>query len=449
MLSEPCITRPISKFVARLGAGSRARGNPDLCDSAESSRGVIDLNDLFEDPDAQVGKCRAFMTDDAIAKPRLTDIQRTSRRPSEVTPTTNVDVRPLELSDEDESFPFLIDEWRELGAATLSPRLMSRHFLITGETVSGKTMSAIKPVLRSALQYRTAEASRRASLLVVDPKHELVDVVKDYCAQIDRPYLAFRQARSRRIRLFEGYRGQSAVEAVTYALSLCSQAYVGSLSANDAYWHNCALQIITAIFAAKKAAHDFAGVDLWKALEVHTNATSLSEAIGAIGRCSNDGNFFAVDLAFCQLVMSNPNCLRTFADVCRYFGMEVRDYAKLVSLVDAPEGQRGSELSSALLYLTELAEADLNRCIDLTPTWQPSGDTASIREAVEDGIAIVYAPSLNSAAAEAADRVLKTKYFEAAFNRTNKLRPMFYICDKFQRFITSDPESGEQAFLDR
>lgn len=177
---------------------------------------------------------------------------------------------------------------------------MSRHFLITGETGSGKTMSAIKPVLRSALQYRTAKASRRATLLVVDPKHELVDSVKNHCAQLDRPYLSLGQPGSRRVRLFEGYRGQSAVEAVTYALSLCSQAYVGSLSANDAYWHNCALQIITAIFAPKNAAHDFAGVNLWKALELHTNATNLSEAVGAIGKCSNNGNFFAADLAFCQ-----------------------------------------------------------------------------------------------------------------------------------------------------
>ena len=106
-----------------------------------------------------------------------------------MSPATTVDFRPLEWSDEDELFPFLIDEWREIGAATLSPRLMSRHFLITGETGSGKTMSAIKPVFRSALQYRTAKASRRANLLVVDPKHELVDSVKNHCAQLDRPYL--------------------------------------------------------------------------------------------------------------------------------------------------------------------------------------------------------------------------------------------------------------------
>lgn len=105
--------------------------------------------------------------------------------------------------------------------------------------------------------------------------------------------------------------------------------------------------------------------------------------------------------------MSNPDCLRAFADVCRYFEIEMRDYAKLVSLVDAPEGQRGSELFTALLFLTELEEADINRFIELTPAWQPFGETASIREAVED-IANIYARDVNSAAAEAACRVIKT-----------------------------------------
>lgn len=29
------------------------------------------------------------------------------------------------------------------------------------------------------------------------------------------------------------------------------------------------------------------------------------------------------------------------------------------------------------------------------------------------------------------------------------VRPFFYICDEFQRFITHDEDSGEQSFLDR
>lgn len=448
--SKPGIARSILESFARRRTTLRAPDTlrPNNC--AEGGGGMINIDEFFGDSDApQDNENGIFDDDTSVAYPLLTDIRRTSHRPTEDTPTVSVDFRPLEWGDEDELFPFVVDEWREIDAATLSPRVMSRHFLITGETGSGKTVSAIKPVLRSALEYRATEAPRRASLLVVDPKHELVSIVAGHCARLDRPCLALGQPGSRRVRLFEGYRGQSAVEAVTYALLLCSPAYVGSLSASDTYWHNSALQIITAIFAAKKAAYDFASIDLWAALKAHTTATSLSDAFQTIGKPSNDGIFFATDLAFCELIMSKPNCLRAFADVCRYFGMETRDYAKLASLIDAPEGQRGSELSTALLFLTELAGADLNRCIDLTPAWLACSETASIREAVEDGVAIVFSPDLGSAGAEAAGRVLKTKYFEAAFRRNNKVRPMFYICDEFQRFITSDPESGEQAFLDR
>ena len=450
MSSKSGIARSILESFARRRTTVRAPDTLRPCNCAEGGGGMINIDEFFGDSDAPCDNENGIIDDDtSVAYPLLTNIRRTSHRPTEDTPTVTVDFRPLEWGDEDELFPFVVDEWREIDAATLSPRVMSRHFLITGETGSGKTVSAIKPVLRSALEYRATESPRRASLLVVDPKHELVSIVEDQCVRLDRPCLALGQPGSRRVRLFEGYRGQSAVEAVTYALSLCSPAYVGSLSANDTYWHNSALQIITAIFAAKKAAYDFASIDLWAALKAHTTATSLSDAFQTIGKPSNDGIFFATDLAFCELIMSKPNCLRAFAEVCRYFGMETRDYAKLASLIDAPEGQRGSELSTALLFLTELAGADLNRCIDLTPAWLACSETASIREAVEDGVAIVFSPRLDSAGAEAAGRVLKTKYFEAAFGRNNKVRPMFYICDEFQRFITSDPGSGEQAFLDR
>ncbi len=359
------------------------------------------------------------------------------------------DYRPLEWSEDDESFPFIIDEWSAIEAKALSPRIMSRHFLITGETGSGKTVSAVKPLLRSALAYRASEAFNRTSLLVIDPKHELQQIVRDECAPLERPTLMLGQAGSPRVRLFEGFAGRSAAASVSYALSLCSPAFVQSRGAMEAYWKNSALQIITCIFAAREAASKFGDINFREVLRIRATLPEALKAIEMTPAFNVGDNFFAVDLAFCHLIMSHPSILQPFAILCRDLGMEPREYAKLTSLLDAPPGQRASELSTALLYLTDLAEADLNRCVDLAPAWFPSSGTASVRDSVEDGVAIVFSPDLGSSGAEVAGRVLKTKYFEAAFCRSNKHRPMFYICDEFQRFITSDPESGEQAFLDR
>jgi hypothetical protein len=45
--------------------------------------------------------------------------------------------------------------------------------------------------------------------------------------------------------------------------------------------------------------------------------------------------------------------------------------------------------------------------------------------------------------------MLKTKFFAYALSRRNMLRPFFYIADEAQRFVSGDPVSGEQSFLDR
>ena len=396
---------------------------------------MIDAEELFEELIDGVNPIRQFVR---------SELPFVSQPPS-ILP----DYRPLEWGDDDEAFPFVVDEWASIDFPSISPRIMSRHFLITGETGSGKTVSAVKPLLKSALAYRSAEVAHRASLLVIDPKHELHQTVSDTCTDIDRPVLMLGEAEAPRISLFEGLQGRSPAQCVTYALNLCSPAFVAAQAASDSYWRDCAQQIITIIAAAKKATHDFCEIDLWDGLKMNTTRPDLQRALAEMPICSDSKNFFAADLAFCQLLISHPRMLEPFASVCREVGMEPREYAKLTSLLSAPDGQRGSELSTTILYLTELADATLNSSVDLTPSWSTSESSDLIQDAVENGVVMVFTPDLGSRGAEIAGRILKTKYFEAAFRRSNKERPLFYICDEFQRFITADPESGEQAFLDR
>ena len=396
---------------------------------------MIDAEELFEDVIDTVNPMRQFVRARAPFVPH--------------SPSIRPNYRPLEWADEDEAYPFVVDEWASIGLPSISPRIMSRHFLITGETGSGKTVSAVKPLLKSALTYRSGEVAHRASMLVIDPKHELHDPVSEQCTILDRPVLMLGEADAPRISLFEGLQGRSPSQCVSYALNLCSPAFVAAQSSTDSYWRDCAQQIITTIVAAKKATLDFCEIDLWDGLKMNATRSDLQRALAEMPICSDSKNFFAADLAFCQLLISHPRMLEPFASVCREVGMEPREYAKLTSLLSAPEGQRGSELSSAILYLTELADATLNRCVDLTPSWSMSECSDFVDDAVENGVVMVFTPDLGSQGAEIAGRILKTKYFEAAFRRSNKERPLFYICDEFQRFITADPESGEQAFLDR
>lgn len=101
-------------------------------------------------------------------------------------------------------------------------------------------------------------------------------------------------------------------------------------------------------------------------------------------------------------------------------------------------------------FLAELASEELARYVSLNP-YEPPDDSAflSVERLVEQGACVVYSPEELTTLADVVGRSLKTRFFEQVFQRKNRVRPFFYICDEFQRYITGDKISGEQSFLDR
>jgi hypothetical protein len=103
----------------------------------------------------------------------------------------------------------------------------------------------------------------------------------------------------------------------------------------------------------------------------------------------------------------------------------------------------------AQAMLAPLARPELAERIWLNPV-SPPPLAVSIRDCVEHGRVMLYQPPLvMSEADEALGRVIKRLFFRATFSRHERRRGVAYICDEFQRFVTGDPESGEQSFLDR
>ncbi|MDQ7784227.1 MAG: hypothetical protein RDU20_15185, partial [Desulfomonilaceae bacterium] len=96
-----------------------------------------------------------------------------------------------------ENHPCLeIPEWQSLNGGLLRPLEASRHYLVLGETGSGKTLSAIRPWLRAAWAYPSEQEYRRYAesveatgqvpesmeelnpgMLVIDPKGELKEFI--------------------------------------------------------------------------------------------------------------------------------------------------------------------------------------------------------------------------------------------------------------------------------
>jgi hypothetical protein len=73
-----------------------------------------------------------------------------------------------------------------------------------------------------------------------------------------------------------------------------------------------------------------------------------------------------------------------------------------------------------------------------------------VKQVLDAGDAAIYIPTSGvSSIAETVGRCLKSKFFEFAFERENKVRPFFYVIDEAHRFISAGEPDGEQSLLDR
>lgn len=122
------------------------------------------------------------------------------------------------------------------------------------------------------------------------------------------------------------------------------------------------------------------------------------------------------------------------------------------SLPDMSDSTYTSIVATLNCFLQEFTSEEFVGKISINP-FEPPENQLSVLDAIENGKVVVYTPESQSSVANCVGKVLKRTFFKALLvpERLNNphARPFFYICDEFQRFITHDPESGEQSFLDR
>ena len=107
-----------------------------------------------------------------------------------------------------------------------------------------------------------------------------------------------------------------------------------------------------------------------------------------------------------------------------------------------------SVVAVACNLLEEFTSPAICSALSLNP-FEPPESALSVQETIESGKWLVCAPASESPASDTIGRALKSKFFQFIFRRKNRARPFFYIADEFHRYITNDPESGEQNLLDR
>ena len=410
-----------------------------------------------------------------------------------------------------------------------------RHFMFLGETGSGKTVSGIIPLCRTAFSSNGPFRDHRAAGLVVDPKGEIAGALETMLgAEAEERLIRVRSTGSGPVLWqFENSTpldelGASGIveKMMTFADSYQEQKE----KHNDAFWINTAQQILTALVGLdltlwknrngrkEKNISDFwntfgaflylqscgadseqdepiAVVDGDTTLEEQAafirNATEIPESLESRVRTALYRKQFNEELAkeVREFAKSEPNTLISYkcnnyiAHIDRAFGLSisglhddykdywdkfvrfllswqlagmnpfrVQDAVPFSRLKAYPENTYGCISGEFSSILEDLKREEFCRRISLNP-FEPPEEMLSTRDVIENGKIVVYEPDIINMVTSSIGKLLKSGFFKALAVperlNNNSARPFFYICDEFHNFITNDPESGEQSFLDR
>jgi hypothetical protein len=368
---------------------------------------------------------------------------------------------------------FRIPGWSELLGPDecIAAPDMARHFLITGETGSGKSVSAVMRLLEAVLRYPEPDLYRsyasevgmaaepkkdlRPALLVVDPKQELGDIVK-------------REARGRRVvrvsygergpvlHLFEGRPLETleAFDALDLILQQSDFFTQDQARTREPIWNLQAASIL----------RDLMSVDMWLAKrgidkvkelwEIVRTMLSLHEMYATfLSSLTYDPvNYFKPHNTLLNLSVGENDGLPLgiYLDATDKLGVPGELKSRLVSLGGLYHGTRSGVIWMANGILADMASEEFASCVSVNPIEAPPKNRLlSVTDALNRGDLVVYAPTSPSPIADMVGRCLKSKFFAFAFERENKVRPFFYVVDEAHRFLSSGSQDGEQSLLDR
>lgn len=311
-----------------------------------------------------------------------------------------------------------------------------------GAAGSGKTYSYILPFIEAFLAY-SSEQGKQAAVLIVDPKGELLAHVSAQLEGVQQtnrlvvigkcdPFLFFPKDDG----LFLSDRYYKIRDLVpgttTEGDGMRWQSYADNLSidllkADQAFLDACGLRLFESIITV---------VELKDQMEAGQWA-----ALNAIYRFGMGGvlNMRLLADAF-TLFMHCVGLGETSNPFARYSGdrSEMMDQwffnARTASVITEYAGSP---------EISQVVDFDLRR-------YGPSVERKrlNIVELIDSGKVLVYQPAA-SKAHDVAGRALKSQFFQAAMERKDMSRNVVYCCDEFQKYVTTDKDTGEANFLDR
>lgn len=348
---------------------------------------------------------------------------------------------PLEWADEpDFALP---GEW--LSMTSIPPSMMSRHWMVLGETGSGKTKSAILPLLNSLLEY-----VQQTSLLVIDPKNELHGYLSVKVRHRGEEKRLVELSEKSRLYCFEGQSNLSITDRVEKLFKLNPMHSSNFVGDNTIFVDSSKALIMENVMAEQDYTQAMKGKCLMNEIVKRIELSSREKDAALQGPYF--GKMKAI-IDFARLTRRNlQDVAKKIAKILNEAQLPANKMQTFANYTAADEliQQFNYVAATATPLLSELANPELTRLVEFSPFAFGGPDMLSVRDIVEQGKVLLVTPGpVATKSADMLGKAVKTKFFQMAQCRENKQRPVAYVCDEFQRFVTADPDSGEQSFLDR
>jgi len=349
------------------------------------------------------------------------------------------------------------------GSSKISMDILSRHFLVVGETGSGKTYSVLFPVIDS-LKTKIGNYSA----LIIDPK---MDELKNrFLQNIDdkskEEYVIDILNNNMKIDIFEGLRNEPIEKKLEYLFRISPRYYEQSKNTTDSYWAKSSRAYISSLITIDDKIRKKGKGNLFLLID------DIMEKL--IHKCSVNLIYFPNTLSkvrFAKIKASYFHKLKALSKLIAQMHITFRDDKKiLINFIQDELYKKqlpqieffGEAPIDTFTSITSVAEpffedwtGDIIESILWSDPFETSNNVFSIEKAINEKKVIIFSiPSANiSEEFYRIGKIIKDKFFSFCFTtyeyRKENNIPVFYIADEFHRFITGDEKSGEQNFLDR
>ncbi|MBY0489930.1 MAG: hypothetical protein K2R93_08845 [Gemmatimonadaceae bacterium] len=348
---------------------------------------------------------------------------------------------------------FCVPELASIGL-DLKCSTLNRGVLILGASGTGKSRSAILPILAAVRQqWERSEKGKRDCMLVIDPKRELIKSMDDHV-------LILGQEGSIPIRFYDDSIDRSdAGVLLDEALALSPGA---TPFARDPFWRSSARSLLRACLLLDTTVHAEATCEeearlqqqlLWRALAKVFDSRAGGKTGATESLLQNDRPWSRY-MALCRLLQRTSNDTSELLpqQLAQVIKLHVPTYnpADLLSVHSLAPETGTSVVGTVASVLGPLTDSRVQDSIDFDPSpWPSARYRLSMDEAIRDGLLMAYQPREISDENAMIGRAIKRAYLRAIIRGAAcdahgvPQRRAFYIADEFQRFI-----GGEEMYFD-